>query len=184
MSGVVQAAEAVRRGETTPSDLVAEALAVTERATALNVFAHLDAEHAHAQASRLTEEARRGEYRGPLHGVPMTVKDLFSVDGVQMRGGTRAPLPAGLGAGGDAVAVARLRDAGAVVLGTTNMVEIALGIHGENPWTGDVCNPYDPACQTGGSSSGSAAAVAIGAGLASLGSDTAGSVRIPAALCG
>ena len=78
----------------------------------------------------------------------------------------------------------RLRDAGAVIVAKTNMHEVALGVTGENPWTGDVLNPLEAARQAGGSSSGSGAAVAAGIGLASLGTDTGGSIRIPAALCG
>ncbi|NDA56694.1 MAG: amidase, partial [Betaproteobacteria bacterium] len=84
----------------------------------------------------------------------------------------------------EAQAVQRLRAAGALILAKTNMHEIALGATGENIWTGDVLNPYDPAHQAGGSSSGAAVATAVGIGFAGLGSDTGGSVRIPAAFCG
>jgi aspartyl-tRNA(Asn)/glutamyl-tRNA(Gln) amidotransferase subunit A len=116
-----------------------------------------------------------------LHGLPITVKDLYVVDGFPTRAGTRAALPE-LGPEGDAVR--RLKAAGAIVIAKTNMFEIAAGISSQNDWTGNVGNPRDPARQAGGSSNGSAVATAVGIGLASLGSDTAGSVRIPAALCG
>ena len=86
--------------------------------------------------------------------------------------------------GGEAVAVTRLRDAGALPFAKTNLHEIALGATGENPHTGDVKNPFDPSRQAGGSSSGAAVATAVGIGFAGLGSDTGGSVRIPAAFCG
>lgn len=117
----------------------------------------------------------------PLLGVLVSVKDLFNLVGVETRAGTRAPLPP---LGGQAEVVNRLQAAGAIVFAKTNMHEIALGATGENTWTGDVRNPHDPARQAGGSSSGSAVAVACGVGAASVGSDTGGSVRIPAAFCG
>jgi aspartyl-tRNA(Asn)/glutamyl-tRNA(Gln) amidotransferase subunit A len=117
----------------------------------------------------------------PLQGVFVSVKDLFNLDGAITRAGTRAALP---DLAGEAAVVDRLREAGAIVFAKTNMHEIALGATGENPWTGDVKNPYDPARQAGGSSSGSGVAVACGIGAASIGSDTGGSVRIPAAFCG
>jgi aspartyl-tRNA(Asn)/glutamyl-tRNA(Gln) amidotransferase subunit A len=148
----------------------------------LNLFAYLDAENALVQAAQLDRETAQGQWRGPLHGLPVTIKDLFNVLGMPTRAGAKAKMPPLQPT--EATAVARLRAAGAVILGKTNMVEIALGITGENPWTGDVKNPLDPTRQTGGSSSGSAAAVAAGIGTLSLGTDTAGSIRIPSALCG
>ena len=111
----------------------------------------------------------------------MAIKDLFVVDGMPTAGGTRAKLPP---LGGEATLVARLRQAGALPFAKTNMHEIALGATGENVWTGDVCNPQDPARQAGGSSGGSGVTVATGIGVASVGSDTGGSVRIPAAFSG
>lgn len=154
--------------------LVAEAVAAAHAHRAQNAVAHLASEAALAAALRDAP-------RGPLFGVPVTVKDLFAVDGMPTRAGTRATLP---DLGAQATAVTRLVRAGAIVVAKTNMHEIAAGVSGENPWTGDVCNPHDPARQPGGSSSGSAVAVATGIGLASLASDTGGSIRIPAALCG
>lgn len=166
----------------TSTELVQQALTRATEVTDLNLFAHLDAAGALAQAAQLDREAAQGQQRGPLHGLPVTIKDLFNVAGMPTRAGAKATLPNITPA--EAPAVARLRAAGAVILGKTNMVEIALGITGENPWTGDVKNPHDPSRQTGGSSSGSAAAVAAGVGTLSLGTDTAGSIRIPASLCG
>jgi aspartyl-tRNA(Asn)/glutamyl-tRNA(Gln) amidotransferase subunit A len=149
----------------------------------LNAMAHLDWASALAQARELDRQARERPARcGPLHGLPIAIKDLFAVRGMPLRGGTRAALP-DLGRE-EAEAVARLRAAGALIFAKTNLHELALGATGENVWTGDVCNPFDPQRQAGGSSSGSAVAVAAGMASAALGSDTGGSVRIPAAFCG
>lgn len=182
MNTLLTTLRALHEGRTDPVELTEAALRRAEEYRAHNAMAYLDATGARARAAELAAAA---EPVGPLHGIPVTVKDLFAVRGVPMRAGTRAPLPPPLDrADTEALAVSRLRTAGAVVLGSTNMVEIALGITGENPVTGDVGNAADPARQAGGSSSGSAVAVALGIGSASLGSDTAGSVRIPAAFNG
>jgi len=173
---------AVRDGQASPVVLVEHALAQIARYQDLNAIAFVDSESALAEARTLDREARAGCLRGPLHGLPVTVKDLFNVRGMPLQAGARAPLPDI--APKEATAVARLRQAGAVILAKTNLQEIALGLTGENPWTGDVKNPHDPARQAGGSSSGSAVAVAVGIGVGSLGSDTAGSIRLPASFCG
>ncbi|MCS6847035.1 MAG: amidase [Anaerolineae bacterium] len=179
---VAAAASAVRAGNCSPVTLVEEALERIARFRDLNTIAFFDAGRALDEARVLEREARDGRIRGPLHGVPLTIKDLFNVRGMPTRAGTRAPLPPIQP--DEAVAVTRLRDAGAIILAKTNLQEIALGLNGENPWTGDVKNPYDPARQAGGSSSGSAAATAVGIGYGSLGTDTAGSIRLPASFCG
>lgn len=177
-----QAAEAIAKGATSACDLLASARANALAAADLNAIAHVDWDAAEAQARRLDAESLAGRRRGPLHGIPLSIKDLFNVQGMPTRAGTRAPLP-DLGLA-EATLVARLRAAGALIFAKTNMHEIALGATGENRWTGDVLNPHDPARQSGGSSSGAAVAVAAGIGLGAVGSDTGGSVRIPAAFCG
>ena len=179
---LIDAAAAIRSGETTASALVDLALAQAAAGAALNTLAYVDEAGARQQAALQDDEARRNQWRGPLHGVPITAKDLFAVPGMPMQAGTHVTLPA-LGQA-EASAITRLRAAGAIILGKTNMHEIALGITGENIFTGDVCNALDPARQAGGSSSGSAASIAAGIGWMSLGSDTAGSIRIPSANCG
>ena len=181
---LLEAAHFIARGGSSLA-LVNRALELAEEKSDLNVFTHLDANGAREAANNLDLEAKAGRLRGPLHGMPITIKDLFNVAGMPTRAGTRAMLPEAFqNPTRDALAVSRLRVAGAVILGKVNMHEIALGITGENAWTGDVKNPRDPSRQAGGSSSGSAASVAAGIGFASLGSDTGGSIRIPASFCG
>jgi aspartyl-tRNA(Asn)/glutamyl-tRNA(Gln) amidotransferase subunit A len=182
---LLEARAALRAGQTSSLELTQHALEAARTHAGLNAFAVLDEAGALETAGQLDSETRVGKARGALHGVPISVKDLFNVVGLPTRAGTAAPLPLEFqGAVTDSVAVSRLRASGAVIIGKTNMHEIALGITGENAHTGDVKNPLESARQAGGSSSGSAASVAVGAGYGSLGSDTGGSVRIPASFCG
>ena len=152
---------------------VAAALAGIERENArINAFACV-----------FGGEARSAAPAGPLAGRPFAAKELFDVAGLPTRAGSsiRADAPP---AARDATAIARLREAGAVLVGLTHMDEFAYGFTGENAHWGAVRNPRDPERIAGGSSSGSAAAVAAGLVPFALGSDTNGSVRVPAALCG
>ena len=179
---LLEAADAVRTGEISAAALTEAAITRALETAEWNAFALLDAESARVQARQLDALPHA---RGALHGVPVTVKDLFNVAGLPTRAGTAAPLPLEFQSPTvDAAAVSRLRSAGAVILGKVNLHEIALGITGENAHTGDVKNPFDPARQAGGSSSGGAVSVALGAGYGSLGSDTGGSLRIPASFSG
>jgi aspartyl-tRNA(Asn)/glutamyl-tRNA(Gln) amidotransferase subunit A len=142
----------------------------------LNAWAYTDWDGARAQIAAASGKV--SSVAGQLVGV----KDLFNVDGMPTKAGTNAKL---LSLGKDeSPLVTRLKEGGAIILGKTNMHEVALGATGENVHTGDVKNPYDPLRQSGGSSSGSAVAVATGQCDFALGSDTGGSVRIPAAFCG
>ncbi|MEZ5727518.1 MAG: amidase [Burkholderiaceae bacterium] len=181
-SRIREAVAAIADGRSSAREQIGLARAALETHARLNPIAHVDWSRAEAIAAELDARRDRGEPLGRLHGIPISIKDLYVVEGMPTRAGTRAALPA-LGAA-EAVAVARLRAAGAIPFAKTNMHEIALGATGENLWTGDVCNPFDPTRQAGGSSSGAAVCVAVGAGYAGLGSDTGGSVRIPAAFCG
>ena len=181
-SSIRAAVAAMQGGPITAAGLLEAARVAAERHSGLNALAWVDWEAAAEAAHALDVEARAGRPRGPLHGIPVSIKDLFQVHGMPLRAGTRAALP-DLGRA-EAELVTRLRAAGALVFAKTNLHEIALGATGENRWTGDVCNPRDPARQAGGSSSGAAVAVASGIGLGAVGSDTGGSVRIPAAFCG
>jgi aspartyl-tRNA(Asn)/glutamyl-tRNA(Gln) amidotransferase subunit A len=177
LSGGSDVAASLRSGEVTPVDLVQAALDRADEVAHLGVFERLDAEGALAQAERALQELTDGRDRGPLHGVPIAVKDVLAVAGLPRTGSSRAlgtePVVA------DSAAVAALRRAGAVVLGTTRTHELAFGFT-----TPGTRNPHDPARIPGGSSGGSAAAVAAGICRVALGTDTAGSVRNPASLCG
>ncbi|MEJ5226100.1 MAG: amidase, partial [Anaerolineales bacterium] len=165
----------LRAGDFSASELTAACLAVIEeRNPALNAFALVTPPADFAQP---TAPLRR------LNGIPIAIKDLFDLSGYPTRAGSPLHFDASP-ALKDAAVVERLKAAGAVILGKTNTHEIALGITGINPHTGPVRNPHDPERITGGSSSGSAAAVASGMALAALGTDTGGSIRIPSALCG
>jgi Asp-tRNA(Asn)/Glu-tRNA(Gln) amidotransferase A subunit family amidase len=173
---------ALRSRELSPTEHVT---AVLDRLAAdtHNAVITLDAERALAQAAELDAELARGQWRGPLHGVAVGVKDLFDVAGLPTRAGSNVladapPAPA------DGPVVARLREAGAVVVAKLHTHEFAYGPTGDVAATGPARNPHDPTRITGGSSSGSAAAIAAGHLPLALGPDTGASVRTPAALCG
>lgn len=156
--------------------------ALEQRGRALNVVARLWPEAALARADELDRERAAGRIVGPLHGVPMAHKDMFPREGTLSEWGTS--IFRGQRATRSATVIERLDAAGAIDLGRLNMVEFALGVTGHNPHTGHPGNPWDPSRVTGGSSSGSAAAVAARCVFAALGSDTGGSIRVPASLCG
>ena len=177
-------ADAVRARRTTARDVVAAALLrIKAGDPALNCFTAITGERALADAARVDRLIGEGRDPGPLAGVPFAAKNLFDVAGVVTLAGSRInldrPAPAR-----DAAAVAALTRAGAVLVGTTNMEEYAYGFTTENAHFGATRNPHDPARVAGGSSGGSAAAVAAGLAPLALGTDTNGSIRVPAALCG
>ena len=148
----------------------------------LRSFITVDAEGARAAARALDADAAAGRWRGPLHGVPLAYKDLCHVHGLPTSCGTRtAEYFTGPR---ECTAVVRLREAGAITLGKLNMSELALGPFGDNAHHGDVQNPWRRGHVAGGSSSGSGAAVAAGLAAGALGTDTGGSIRLPAAACG
>lgn len=160
--------------------------ACIERAQAtqstVNAFISLEADEALATARALDAELKQGKIRGPLHGVPLAHKDMFYRKGRVVTCGStiRRDFVPDI----TATVIARLEEAGAVYLGGLNMSEFAGGPTGHNEHFGDCCNPWNPQHVSGGSSSGSAAAVAARAAYGALGSDTGGSIRIPAACCG
>jgi aspartyl-tRNA(Asn)/glutamyl-tRNA(Gln) amidotransferase subunit A len=176
-------ARAIRSGAATSRQAVEDNLARGEAWNArLNVFVALDAAHARAAADLADSEARRGRFRGPLHGVPLAHKDMYYRAGrIATCGST---LRRDWVATTTATALRRLDDAGALDLGTLNMVEFAFGPTGHNWCVGHARNAWNPDHITGGSSSGSATGVAARMFHAALGSDTAASIRVPAHFCG
>ena len=148
----------------------------------LNAFLTVAAESATEQAHAAEDEIQRGHYRGPLHGVPVALKDLIHVRGVRTTAGSK--LLADFVPDSDATVVEKLREAGAVLIGKTALHEFAYGITNDNPHFGPTRNPWNPHCTPGGSSGGSGVAVATGMCFAALGTDTGGSIRIPASFCG
>jgi aspartyl-tRNA(Asn)/glutamyl-tRNA(Gln) amidotransferase subunit A len=176
--GSIRAAAAdLRTGRLSCVDLVEEALLAVEKFDGeLNAVAHLMAESARAEAATLDDEAAAGRWRGPLHGIPITVKDIIDVRGAPTRAGSAAydDLPST-----EAAAVTRARGGGAIVIAKVTTHEFALGV--TSPQSR---NPHDPTRIPGGSSGGSAVAVSTGMGLGSIGTDTRASIRVPAALSG
>ena len=181
--GIARLADAIRRREVTAVAAAEASLAALERwQPHLNAMARPRREAALAAADRLDAAIARGEAVGPLAGVPMAHKDMYYRAGELAECGAR--LRRGHIPDTTSTALARLDAAGAVQVACLNMAEFAFNPTGHNDHTGHVGNPWNPAHITGGSSSGSGAAVAARATLAALGSDTGGSIRLPAAICG
>ena len=177
-AGLDELARRVRDGEVTSNELVDLTLErIAELDPRVGAFVLVLADDARAEAAKRDAEWRRGRVRGPLHGVPVAVKDLVDIAGVVT--GAGSVKLAGNRADRDAEVVARLREAGAVVVGKTRTHEFAYGVT-----TPGTFNPWDPERTAGGSSGGSAAAVAAGLVAGAVGSDTAGSIRIPSSCCG
>jgi Asp-tRNA(Asn)/Glu-tRNA(Gln) amidotransferase A subunit family amidase len=172
----------VRRGELRAEDYAVKALERYRAQRHLNAVAWIDETHLQDAAGRIDQRRARGEDLGPLAGVPVIIKDNIDVAGVPTAAGTPA-LRRNV-AQQDAMIVQRLRECDAILFGKANMHELALGCTSSNLATGVVRNPHDPSRIPGGSSGGTAAAIAAGIVPAGLGTDTAGSVRIPSALCG
>jgi len=180
---IVDLAPRLRRKEISPADLTRACLKRIENLdSSLNTFITVAAESALDAARAAEIEIGRGEWRGPLHGIPVALKDLIDTAGTRTTAASalyqnRVPAE-------DAEIVCRLRRAGAIILGKNNLHEFAYGGSSLVSVFGDVHNPWNPAHIAGGSSGGSAAAVAAGLCYAAIGTDTAGSIRGPAALCG
>jgi aspartyl-tRNA(Asn)/glutamyl-tRNA(Gln) amidotransferase subunit A len=180
---IAATAEALRARRVSSVELITAAIERTRRLDPqLRAFITVTAQQALEQAREADRELASGSDRGPLHGIPIALKDLFATRGVLTTAGSlvykdyRPDF--------DATVVERLRAAGAISLGKLNMHEMAYGITSANPHFGPVCNPWDLARSPGGSSGGSAAVVATNIVPMAMGTDTGGSIRIPASFCG
>ena len=182
-TGIAEASELLRRKQISAVELTTSCLNRIEQLNpAINAFITVMHDSALAQARQADEEIGAGNWRGPLHGIPIGLKDLFDTAGVKTTCGSalfaeRVPAE-------DAEVVRRLQDAGAVLIGKQNMQEFAYGGTSTSSYFGPVHNPWDVDRIAGGSSGGSAAAVASGMCFGALGTDTGGSIREPAAFCG
>ena len=173
----------VREKEVSPVEIIEAHLdRIGQTEPVLNSFITLLPEESRAAARRAEAEVMAGNYRGPLHGIPVALKDLYNTGGVRTTSGSRlfdTYIP-----DSDCTVAAKFREAGAILLGKLNLHQFAYGPTGENPDYGHMHNPWDPDRVAGGSSGGSGSAAAAGQCTITTGSDTGGSIRIPAALCG
>ncbi|MBI1739886.1 MAG: amidase [Candidatus Koribacter versatilis] len=180
---IQQLSQQIRKRSVSPVELTRDCLAHIENLNPkLNAFITVLADSALADAHRAEQEIQTGNYRGPLHGIPVGLKDILDTTGTRTTAASalfkdRVPTE-------DAEVVRRLRASGAIILGKQNLHEFAYGGSSMISFFGEVHNPWDTSRITGGSSGGSAASVAAGLGFAAVGTDTAGSIRLPAAYCG
>ena len=180
---ILEAAAQLRARKISSAELTEAALKrIDSLNPKLNAFLTVTGESAIGRARRADEELAHGGDLGPLHGIPIALKDLFCTAGVATTCGSK--LFDGHVPVHDAAVVEKLAAGGAVLLGKTGLHELAYGITSDNPHFGAVRNPWNPECIPGGSSGGSGAAVAAGMAFMAMGSDTGGSIRIPAAFCG
>lgn len=178
---IASLAPQIKSGALAPSTLVRECVRRIEARRSLNAFITVTEKTALADAARAEADIAAGRYLGPLHGVPVSVKDLVDVAGTPTTSGSALPP---LHPADDAPVIQRLREAGAIVIGKTNLHEFAFGTTSDETAFGAVHHPFDETRSPGGSSGGSAAALLEGMCFGSVGTDTGGSIRIPSAACG
>ena len=182
-SSIHELSKHIFSGSISPVDLVEDTL---ERIEDLNEELHayitVMRDSARKEAKKAEADIKEGKYLGPLHGIPVSLKDLIYVRGVRSTSGSR--ILSDFVPNHDATVVRRLKQVGAIVVGMNNTHEFACGITNINPHYGSSRNPWDPARMSGGSSGGSAVAVSAGMAVGALGTDTSGSIRVPSSLCG
>ena len=182
-ASIAQLGAQIRKGELSPVELIEMTLeAIDQCEPQLNAFITVFREGSLESARQAEAEIRGGKDLGPLHGIPIALKDIICVEGTRSTAGSNffsdeSPQF-------DATLVSKLKNAGAIIIGKTNLHEFAFGVTTENPHFGATANPWDTSRVPGGSSGGSASAVVAGCCAGALGSDTGGSIRIPAAVCG
>ncbi|HSY31372.1 MAG TPA: amidase [Verrucomicrobiae bacterium] len=182
-AGIAEVAGKIRAKEISPREIIDAHLARIEKLQPkLNAFVHVDAEGARRQGLAAEASVLRGDSVGALHGVPISIKSCIDVAGWPCPAGSR--LRTDYVAGEDAVLVSRLRAAGAILIGNTNVPEFLMAYETDNALSGKTNNPWELARSAGGSSGGEAAAIASGCSMGGVGSDGGGSVRVPAHFCG
>lgn len=180
---IENAGNAIKNKQISPIELTQMTLTqIREHEPTVNAFITVMEEVALAHARQLEAELMHNQVRGPLHGIPIAVKDILQTAGVKTTGGSK--IFEGWVPDEDAVAVQKLREAGAIIIGKANLHEFAMGATTENPHYGSTKNPWNEKRIPGGSSGGSAVATATGMAFGAVGTDTAGSIRLPAAMCG
>src|SRR5215211_2078213 len=180
---IIDLSQEIKNGNIKPTELVEYYLIAIEKLNPkLNSFITILKEQSLQEAERLESELKRGIYRGPLHGIPFSIKDIIAVRNVRLTAGSKIFL--NHISKFDSSVIKRMKKAGSILIGTNNLNEFAAGITGKNLLFGDSKNPYSLNRMSGGSSGGSAVAVAGGLIPCALGTDTGGSTRVPASLCG
>jgi aspartyl-tRNA(Asn)/glutamyl-tRNA(Gln) amidotransferase subunit A len=176
--------EKIKTGQISPTELVEASLDKIKKLNPIyNAFITIiEDDEIYKQAQTAEKEISLGQYRGPLHGIPFSIKDIIYVSGVRCTAGSK--ILADYVPQTTATVVQRIKRAGGILIGTNNLNEFASGITGINPFYGTTKNPWDTSRLSGGSSGGSAVAVSTGMVLLSIGTDTGGSIRVPASLCG
>lgn len=180
---IAKLGRAIKSKQVSPTEVVSATLgAIAEKGGATNSFITVMEREALSRAEEAEEEITNGRYKGPLHGVPVGVKDLLFTEGTRTTSGSE--IYKDFVPDHDAQVVKRLKYAGAVIVGKLNMHQFAYGTTGDRSYFGPVKNPHDPSKMAGGSSAGAGAAVAAFLCYGAIGSDTGGSIRIPASCCG